>query len=83
MDFGDSFKQESVKEIANKAMSKKTGARGLRSILENALLKIMFDLPSRNDIEEVIIDTGAISGVSEPVIVHSKNKPKIEKTSAA
>ena len=77
------FKDESVKEIANKAMAKKTGARGLRSILENALLKIMFDLPGQNDIEEVIIDTGAINGVSEPIIVHSKNKNKSEKTSAA
>ena len=77
------FKDESIKEIANKAMSKKTGARGLRSILENALLKIMFDLPGQNDIEEVIIDTGAINGVSEPLIVHSKNKNKSEKTSAA
>ncbi len=78
-----SFKDESIREIANKAMSKKTGARGLRSILENALLKIMFDLPGQNDIEEVIIDTGAINGVSEPIIVHSKNKNKTEKTSAA
>jgi len=77
------FKNESVKEIAIKAMSKKTGARGLRSILENALLKIMFDLPGQNDIEEVIIDTGAIQGVSEPIIVYSKNKTKSEKTSAA
>ena len=77
------FKDESVKEIANKAMAKKTGARGLRSILENALLKIMFDLPGQNDIEEVIIDTGAINGVSEPIIVHSKNKNKSEKTTAA
>ena len=77
------FKDESVKEIANKAMSKKTGARGLRSILENALLKIMFDLPGQNDIEEVIIDTGSINGASEPKIVHSKNKTKQEKTSAA
>ena len=77
------FKEESVKEIAKKAMSKKTGARGLRSILENALLKTMFDLPGQNDIEEVIIDTGAINGVSEPLIVHSKNKNKSEKTSAA
>ena len=77
------FKDESIKEIANKAMFKKTGARGLRSILENALLKIMFDLPGQNDIEEVIIDTGAINGVSEPLIVHSKNKNKSEKTSAA
>ncbi len=77
------FKSESVKEIANKAMSKKTGARGLRSILENALLKIMFDLPGQNDIEEVIIDTGSINGISEPIIVHSKNKAKSEKTTAA
>ena len=68
------FKDNSVKEIAKKAMSKKTGARGLRSILENALLKTMFDLPGQNDIEEVIIDTGVITGASEPIIVHSKNK---------
>ena len=77
------FKNESVKEIANKAMTKKTGARGLRSILENTLLKVMFDLPGQNDIEEVIIDTGAIKGTSEPIIVHSKTKTKSEKTSAA
>ena len=77
------FKEESVNEIAKKAMSKKTGARGLRSILENALLKIMFELPGQNDIEEVIIDTGSINGDSEPIIVHSKNKDKSEKTSAA
>ena len=77
------FKDDSVKEIANKAMTKKTGARGLRSILENALLKIMFDLPGQNDIEEVIIDTGSINGVSEPKIVHSKNKNSTDKTSAA
>ena len=78
------FKDDSVKEIAKKAMSKKTGARGLRSILENALLKIMFDLPGQNDIDEVIIDTGAINGSSEPIIVHSKNKNKSsEKTTAA
>ena len=77
------FKDESVKEIAKKAMSKKTGARGLRSILESTLLKTMFDLPGENNIEEVIIDTGAINGVSEPIIVHSKNKNKPEKTTAA
>ena len=77
------FKDEAVKEIANKAMSKKTGARGLRSILENALLKIMFDLPGQNDIEEVIIDTGSINGASEPVIIYSKDNPKSEKTTAA
>jgi len=77
------FKDQSVKDIANKAISKKTGARGLRSILENILLKTMFDLPSQDNIEEVIIDSGAAKGISAPVIVHSKNKTKTDKTSAA
>ena len=82
------FKDQSVKDIANKAISKKTGARGLRSILENILLKTMFDLPSQDNIEEVIIDSGAAKGVSPPVIVHSKNTQKVKdkdksKTSAA
>ena len=77
------FKDESVKEIANKAMSKKTGARVLRSILENLLLKTMFDLPGQENIEEVIIDAGATKGTSQPIIVHTKNKSKTEKTSAA
>ena len=77
------FKDQAVKDIANKAISKKTGARGLRSILENILLKTMFDLPSQENIEEVIIDSGAAKGVSQPVIVHSKNKSKSDKTSAA
>ena len=77
------FRTEALLEIAKKALQRKTGARGLRSILENALLKTMFDLPSQNDIEEVIIDTGVIKGDSEPIIVHSKNKTKQEKTSAA
>ena len=77
------FKDSSVKEIAKKAISKKTGARGLRSILENLLLKTMFDLPGQNNIEEVVVDVGAVKGHSQPIIVHSKNKSKTDKTSAA
>ena len=74
-----------LKEIALKAISKKTGARGLRSILENILLKTMYDLPSKDNIEEVIIDASAVKGQSQPIIVHSKtdNKAKTDKTSAA
>ena len=78
-----SFKDQAIKDIANKAISKKTGARGLRSILENILLKTMFDLPGQENIDEVIIDSGASKGISQPIIVHSKNKSKSEKTSAA
>ena len=79
------FKENALKEIAQKAISKKTGARGLRSILENILLKTMYDLPSQDNIEEVIIDAGAAKGQSQPILVHSKgeNKSKSGKTSAA
>ncbi len=81
-----SFKDNATKEIALKAISKKTGARGLRSILENILLKTMFELPSLENVDEVIVDSGAAKGLSQPIIVHSKNaqnKNKSSKTSAA
>ena len=79
------FKDNALKEIALKAIRKKTGARGLRSILENILLKTMYDLPSQDNIEEVIVDSAAVKGHSQPIIVHSKtdNKSKSSKTSAA
>jgi len=79
------FKENALKEIAQKAISKKTGARGLRSILENILLKTMYDLPSQENIEEVIVDASAAKGQSQPILVHSKgeNKSKSGKTSAA
>ena len=77
------FKDTAIKEIAKKAISKKTGARGLRSILENLLLKTMYDLPGQTNVEEVVVDSGAVKGHSQPIIVHSKNKSKTDKTSAA
>jgi ATP-dependent Clp protease ATP-binding subunit ClpX len=79
------FKDNALKEIALKAIRKKTGARGLRSILENILLKTMYDLPSQDDIEEVIVDASSVKGHSQPIIVHSKTdkKPKAGKTTAA
>ena len=79
------FKDNALKEIALKAIRKKTGARGLRSILENILLKTMYDLPSQDNIEEVIIDATTVKGQSQPIIVHSKtdSKSKSDKTSAA
>ena len=79
------FKDNALKEVALKAIRKKTGARGLRSILENILLKTMYDLPSQEDIEEVIVDASAVKGQSQPIIVHSKTegKSKPGKTTAA
>jgi len=79
------FKDNALKEIAQKAIKKKTGARGLRSILENILLKTMYDLPSQENIEEVIVDAGAAKEQSQPILVHAKgdNKTKSNKPSAA
>ena len=78
------FKDNALKEIALKAIKKKTGARGLRSILENILLKTMYDLPSTENIEEVIVDASAVKGHSQPILVHSKNDNKSKnKTSGA
>ena len=73
------FKDEAIVEIAKKAINKKTGARGLRSILEALLLKTMFKLPTMDDIQEVIINDTIVKNNSEPIITHSKTK----KTSAA
>ena len=79
------FKDNALKEIALKAIRKKTGARGLRSILENILLKTMYDLPSQDNIEEVIVDASSVKGQTQPILVHSKKdtKSKNTKTTAA
>ena len=79
------FKDNAIKEVAVKAISKKTGARGLRSILENVLLKTMFEIPSQENVSEVIVDVSSVKGESQPIIVHSKNKQDKDKskTSAA
>jgi len=73
------FKDEAVLEIAKKAINKKTGARGLRSIIEALLLKPMFKLPAMDDIEEVLVNESVVKNNSEPLIIHSRSK----KTSAA
>ncbi len=66
------FKEEAISEIAKKAISKKTGARGLRSILENILLKTMFELPDLEDVIKVTVDKSAVKGVSEPIVTYGK-----------
>jgi len=77
------FNEEALLEIAKKAVTKKTGARGLRSILESLLLKTMFDLPSQENVKEVIIDRSVVLGEKEPIVVYSKNKDITDKSSAA
>ena len=66
------FKDEAISEIAKKAISKKTGARGLRSILENILLKTMFELPDLENVIKVTVDNAAVKGKSEPIVTYGK-----------
>ena len=68
------FNDDAVVEIAKKAINKKTGARGLRSIIESLLLKTMFKLPTMTDVSEVVINASAVKNNSEPIITHTKNK---------
>jgi ATP-dependent Clp protease ATP-binding subunit ClpX len=69
---GLEFQNEAILEIAKKAISKKTGARGLRSILENILLKTMFDLPDMENVIKVTVDVAAVKGASEPIVTYGK-----------
>lgn len=64
------FTPEALEEIAKKAIERKSGARGLRAILENVLLDIMYDLPSKDDIAKVIVDLDVVQNLSQPKLVY-------------
>jgi len=68
------FKDDALIEVAKKAISKKTGARGLRSILESALLKTMFELPELENVLKVTVDKSAISGDTDPIVTYGKKQ---------
>ena len=67
------FTSDAVKAVARKAIELKTGARALRAILEGVMLEVMYDLPQRDDVTEVIVDAGAVAGKHRPTI---KRAPK-------
>jgi len=64
------FREEALREVAHRAMERKTGARGLRSILETALLDTMYELPSLNKVSRVLVDAAAIRGESPPLLIY-------------
>ena len=66
------FQDDAILEISKKAIQKKTGARGLRSILENILLKTMFELPDMENVIKVTVDKAAVKGSSEPIVTYGK-----------
>ena len=67
------FEPDAVEAIAIKAMERKTGARGLRSILENVMMDVMYRIPSDDTIEQCIITKEAVDGESEPLVVHDES----------
>ncbi|MEI7493193.1 MAG: ATP-dependent Clp protease ATP-binding subunit ClpX [Alphaproteobacteria bacterium] len=70
------FDNEALHAVAKKAIVRKTGARGLRSIMESVLLDTMYDLPSREDVEEVIINKEVIDSKADPVVIVKVEEPK-------
>ena len=71
------FRDDALKAIAKKAMERKTGARGLRTLLEKTLLDTMYDLPSNEDISKVVIDKSVIDSSNKPLLIYGKNKSKV------
>jgi len=66
------FTDDALKAIAHRALARKTGARGLRSIMENILLNTMFDLPGMQDVREVVVNEDSATGAAEPLIVYAQ-----------
>ena len=72
------FREEALIEIAKKAIDMKTGARGLRSILENVLLDSMYDVPSETDLEKIVVEASSIREESKPLMVYRTDINKKE-----
>jgi len=71
-----SFNEDALKAIAKKAIKRKTGARGLRSIMEGILLDTMYDLPTYEGVQEIVISGEVVEGKAEPLLVHAEKKKK-------
>lgn len=68
------FREDALSAIAKLAMERKTGARGLRSILENILLDTMFQVPSMDDVIKVVVDAAVVRGESDPLLIYERNE---------
>ncbi len=68
------FREDALKAIAHKAMTRKTGARGLRSIVEAVLLDTMYELPSLEDVSKVVVDDSVIKGETKPLIIYQSSQ---------
>ena len=69
------FRDDALRAVATKAMERKTGARGLRTILENVLLDTMYDLPSADSAKKVVVDESVVTGENRPYIIYESDEP--------
>jgi len=69
------LREDALRAVANRAMARKTGARGLRTILENVLLNTMYDLPSMTNATKVVVDEAVVIGETEPYIIYESEEP--------
>ncbi|HEY9544820.1 MAG TPA: ATP-dependent Clp protease ATP-binding subunit ClpX [Solimonas sp.] len=76
------IREDALRAIAVKAKERKTGARGLRTIMENMLLDVMYDLPSMENVSKVVVDEAVVKGEAKPFIVYENSEPKRESTAA-
>ena len=72
------FTKDALIEVAKKAISRKTGARGLRSIMEEILLDSMYEIPSEENINEVVINSDVVKSKGKPLVAYSKKKTDLE-----
>ena len=66
------FTEGALRAVARKALAQKSGARGLRTILESAMLELMYELPSRDDVAECVVNEEAIEQGTEPLLVYKQ-----------
>jgi len=71
------IREDALRSVARKAMQRKTGARGLRTILENVLLDTMYELPSLRNVQRVVVDEQVIEGQNKPYIVHRTEETRL------
>ena len=70
------FRDDALRAVAQRAMKRKTGARGLRTILENVLLDTMYDLPSSSSAKKVVVDEAVVSGETKPYVIYESDEPQ-------
>ena len=68
------FREDALRAVARRAMQRKTGARGLRTILENLLLDIMYELPSEENVTKVVVDEAVVSGETKPYVIYESDE---------